>query len=82
MTEDEMYGRLMRSMLRNHCTVEEVEWMIQRKWKKSEREVQRWFNKEENEITKEWLNQLWEYGTDEGKDRSERKEFLPSVEMI
>ncbi|PRP83682.1 hypothetical protein PROFUN_03837 [Planoprotostelium fungivorum] len=42
--------------------IEPMEWMLQRKWKKSQDEVQRWFQAEH--ITIEWLMHLWEHGTD------------------
>ncbi|PRP79585.1 hypothetical protein PROFUN_12846 [Planoprotostelium fungivorum] len=45
-----------------HWNIEYLEWMLQRKWKKSEEEVQRWFQREEEDITEEWLAYLWEHG--------------------
>ncbi|PRP77111.1 hypothetical protein PROFUN_12966 [Planoprotostelium fungivorum] len=38
--------------------IEPMEWLLQRKWKKSEEEVQRWFQKEEKNITEKWLMHL------------------------
>ncbi|PRP75275.1 hypothetical protein PROFUN_15823 [Planoprotostelium fungivorum] len=38
---------------------------LRRKWKKSREEVQRWFNKESEDITNDWLDHLWEFGTEE-----------------
>ncbi|PRP78482.1 hypothetical protein PROFUN_13659 [Planoprotostelium fungivorum] len=42
--------------------IEPMEWMLQRKWNKSQDEVQRWFQRED--ITTEWLMHLWEHGRD------------------
>ncbi|PRP80361.1 hypothetical protein PROFUN_11930 [Planoprotostelium fungivorum] len=38
--------------------LEALEWLLQRRWKKSEAEVQKWFDREIEDITKEWLEHL------------------------
>ncbi|PRP80355.1 hypothetical protein PROFUN_11924 [Planoprotostelium fungivorum] len=53
--------------------IEVLEWLLQRRWKKSEAEVQQWFDKEYEDITKEWLEHLWEYGMDEERGRKRKK---------
>ncbi|PRP87413.1 hypothetical protein PROFUN_00624 [Planoprotostelium fungivorum] len=50
-----------------------VEWMLRRKWKKSREEVQRWFDKESEDITNDWLDHLWEFGTEEEGRRVKQK---------
>ncbi|PRP76819.1 hypothetical protein PROFUN_14859 [Planoprotostelium fungivorum] len=49
--------------LHNEQSLEEpMEWMLQRKWNKSQDEVRRWFQRED--ITTEWLMHLWEHARD------------------
>lgn len=42
--------------------IEPMESILQRKWNKSQDEVQKWFQRED--ITTEWLMELWEHGRD------------------
>lgn len=53
--------------------IDVLEWLLQRRWKKSEAEVQKWFDREYEDITKEWLEHLWEYGMDEERGQKRKK---------
>ncbi|PRP85025.1 hypothetical protein PROFUN_07313 [Planoprotostelium fungivorum] len=61
-TDEVVYEALIEEVLYGICNVSSLEHLLQRKWKKSEGEVQMWFNREHKDITKKWLQHLWTYG--------------------
>ncbi|PRP86014.1 hypothetical protein PROFUN_05785 [Planoprotostelium fungivorum] len=60
--DEEVYDVLIEESSRGIFNVSSLEHLLQRKWKKSEGEVQMWFNRDLKDITKQWLQHLWTYG--------------------
>ncbi|PRP81000.1 hypothetical protein PROFUN_11152 [Planoprotostelium fungivorum] len=69
-TEDEIYHSLLAERKNRHIPA--VEYLLQRKWKKSAEEVQKWFDREPGDITVTWLEDLWKYGPEEESPKRKR----------
>ncbi|PRP85054.1 hypothetical protein PROFUN_07238 [Planoprotostelium fungivorum] len=73
-TEEKIYHSLLEPRT-DHQYILAVEYLLQRKWKKSAQEVEKWFDREPGDITVTWLEDLWKYGPEEESPKRKRNCF-------
>ncbi|PRP76820.1 hypothetical protein PROFUN_14860 [Planoprotostelium fungivorum] len=69
--EEKIYHSLLEPRT-DHQYILAVEHLLQRKWKKSAEEVEKWFDREPGDITVTWLEDLWKYGPEEESPKRKR----------